>query len=77
MDPFTEITSDRNLLHYDEEAAGNSLNALLAGGVLEPDTLFLVMELKFVKTVYVGDTIAGRVNVKSVRRDKPICAITV
>lgn len=35
------------------------------------------MQLKFVKAVYVGDTITGRVEVKTVRADKPICAIAV
>ena len=35
------------------------------------------MELKFVKAVYVGDTITGRVEVLNVRSDKPICTIAV
>ena len=35
------------------------------------------MQLKFVKAVYVGDTITGRIEVKTVRPDKPICTIVV
>lgn len=89
---FTEITGDRNPLHYDEEAARNSLfgglivqggvtsgilNALVAEDLPGPGTVFLGMALKFVKAVYVGDTITGRVELTNVRRDKPICTIDV
>ncbi len=89
---FTEITGDRNPLHYDEVAARNSqfgglivqggvtsgiLNAIVAEDLPGPGTVFLGMELKFVKAVYVGDTITGRVEVTTVRADKPICTIAV
>lgn len=89
---FTEITGDRNPLHYDEEAARNSLfgglivqggvtsgilNALVAEDLPGPGTVFLGMEMKFVKAVYVGDSITGRVELTNVRRDKPICTIAV
>lgn len=87
---FTDITGDRNPLHYDEAFARDSLfgglivqggvtsgilNALVAEDVPGPGTVFLGMELKFSKAVYVGDTITGRVEVKTVREDKPICTI--
>jgi acyl dehydratase len=89
---YTEITGDRNPLHYDERAARNSLfkglivqggitsgmlNAIVAEDLPGPGTVFLAMELKFVKAVYVGDTITGRVEVTSARRDKPICTVAV
>jgi acyl dehydratase len=89
---FTEITGDRNPLHYDEAAARASLfgglivqggvtsgilNAVVAEDLPGPGTVFLGTELKFVKAVYVGDTITGRVEVTSVRADKPICTIAV
>jgi acyl dehydratase len=89
---FTEITGDRNPLHYDERAARASLfkgvivqggitsgilNAVVAEDLPGPGTVFLGMELKFVKAVYVGDTITGRVEVVSARSDKPICTIAV
>ena len=89
---YTEITGDRNPLHYDEQAANKSLfkglivqggvtsgmlNALVAEDLPGPGTVFLAMELKFSKAVYVGDTITGRVEVLTVRGDKPICTIAV
>jgi acyl dehydratase len=89
---FTEMTGDRNPLHYDQALARSSifgglivqggvtsgiLNALVAEDVPGPGTVFLGMELKFTKAVYVGDTIKGRVEVKTVREDKPICTIEV
>lgn len=89
---FTEITGDRNPLHYDEALARGSLfgglivqggvtsgilNALVAEDIPGPGTVFLGMDLKFSKAVYVGDTITGRLEVKTVREDKPICTIEV
>jgi len=89
---FTEITGDRNPLHYDERAAQASrfgglivqggvtsgiLNAIVAEQLPGPGTVFLGMELKFVKAVYVGDTITGRIEIVSARADKPICTIAV
>jgi acyl dehydratase len=89
---FTEITGDRNFLHYDEAAARGSLfgglivqggvtsgilNAIVAEDLPGPGTVFLGTEFKFVKAVYVGDTITGRVEVTSVRPDKPICTLAV
>jgi acyl dehydratase len=89
---YTEITGDRNPLHYDEKAARRSLfkglivqggvtsgmlNAIVAEDLPGPGTVFLAMELKFVKAVYVGDTITGRVDVTSIRPDKPICTLAV
>ena len=89
---FTEITGDRNPLHYDPEVARRSLfgglivqggvtsgilNAIVAEDLPGPGTVFLGTELKFVKAVYVGDTITGRVEVTKVREDKPICTISV
>ena len=89
---YTEITGDRNPLHYDEKAARESmfgglivqggvttgmLNAVVAEDLPGPGSVFLGMELKFVKAVYVGDTITGRVELTSVRPDKPICTLAV
>jgi len=89
---FTEITGDRNPLHYDEDAAERSvfkglivqggitsgmLNAIVAEQLPGPGTVFLSMQVKFVKAVYVGDTITGRVEVQTVRPDKPICTLGV
>jgi acyl dehydratase len=87
---FTEITGDRNPLHYDSEVAARSvfgglivqggitsgiLNAIVAEDLPGPGTVFLGVEWKFVKAVYVGDVITGRVEVTAVREDKPICTL--
>ena len=89
---YTEITGDRNPLHYDEEAARGSLfgglivqggvttgilNALVAEDLPGPGSVFLAMELRFVKAVFVGDTVTGRVEITKVRADKPICNLSV
>lgn len=89
---FTEMTGDRNPLHYDEELARKSmfgglivqggvttglLNAIVAEDLPGAGSVFLGMELKFSKAVYVGDTVTARVEVKSVREDKPICTLEV
>jgi acyl dehydratase len=89
---FTEITGDRNPLHYDEALAKTSpfgglivqggvtsgmLNAIVAEDLPGPGSVFLGMELKFSKGVLVGDTVTGKVVVKTVREDKPICTIEV
>ena len=53
------------------------MNAVVAEDLPGPGTVFLGMELKFVKAVYVGDTITGRVEIVSARSDKPICSVAV
>jgi len=52
------------------------LNALVAD-LPGPGTVFLSMQLKFVKAVYVGDTATARVEVTDVRDDKPICILAL
>lgn len=89
---FTEITGDRNPVHYDEALAKKTpfgklivqggvttgiLNALVAENLPGPGTVFLGTELKFLKAVGVGETITGRVEITDVREDKPICQMKV
>jgi acyl dehydratase len=84
---FTEISGDRNPLHYDEAAARASrfgeivvqggvtssiLNALVAEDLPGPGTVFLHVDWRFTAPVRPGDTITGRVEVLEVREDKPI-----
>jgi acyl dehydratase len=84
---FTEISGDRNPLHYDEEAARASrfgeivvqggvtsaiLNAVVAEDLPGPGTVFLHVDWSFRAPVRPGDTITGAVEVLEVRRDKPI-----
>ena len=87
MERFTEISGDRNPLHYDLEAAKASrfgeivvqggvtsaiLNAVVAEKLPGPGTVFLNLNLDFRAPVRPGDTITGRVEVTEVRDDKPI-----
>ena len=87
---FTEMTGDRNPLHYDEELAKKTpfgklivqggvtsgiLNALVAGDLPGPGTVFRGGEWKFTKAIGVDEEIIGRVEVPSVRDDKPICIL--
>jgi acyl dehydratase len=84
---FTEISGDRNPLHYDEAAAKASrfgeivvqggitsaiLNAVVAEDLPGPGTVFLQVDWRFVAPVRPGDTITGEVEVLEVRADKPI-----
>ena len=84
---FTDISGDRNPLHYDEAAAKASrfgeiivqggvttaiLNAVAAEDLPGPGTVFLQVNWNFKAPVRPGDTITGRAEVLEVRRDKPI-----
>ena len=87
---FTEMTGDRNPLHYDEDVAERSvfgrlivqggvtsglLNALVAEDLPGPGSVFLGVEWKFVRAVGVGEEITARAEVIGVRDDKPICTL--
>jgi acyl dehydratase len=87
---FTEMSGDRNPLHYDEDAASRSvfgevivqggitsaiLNAVVAEDLPGPGTVFLNVEWRFNAPVRPGDTITGRVEVLDVRLDKPITTL--
>ena len=84
---FTEISGDRNPLHYDAERASRTrfggivvqggitsaiLNAVVAEELPGPGTVFLHVNWDFKAPVRPGDTITGQVEVTKVREDKPI-----
>jgi acyl dehydratase len=84
---FTEISGDKNPLHYDEEIAKSTrfggivvqggitsaiLNAVVAEDLPGPGTVFLQVNWSFKAPVKPGDTITGEVEVTKVREDKPI-----
>ncbi|MFQ5967473.1 MAG: MaoC family dehydratase [Acidimicrobiia bacterium] len=84
---FTEMSGDRNPLHYDVEAAKSSrfgeiivqggvttaiLNGVVAEDLPGPGTVFLQVDWSFLAPVRPGDTITGKVKVVEVREDKPI-----
>src|SRR5512132_2054370 len=87
---FTELTGDRNPLHYDLEAAAGSrfggiivqggvtsglLNAVVAEDLPGPGTVFLHVEWDFKAPVKPGDKITAEVEVLEARRDKPLTTL--
>lgn len=84
---FTDISGDRNPLHYDEAAAAATpfgrlivqggvtsaiLNAVVAEDLPGPGSVFLNVNWNFKAPVRPGDRITGAIEVLSVRTDKPI-----
>ena len=84
---FTQISGDRNPLHYDAEIARKTrfggivvqggitsaiLHAVVAEDLPGPGTVFLQVNWSFKAPVRPGDTITGEVEITKVREDKPI-----
>src|ERR671918_2294911 len=84
---FTEMTGDRNPLHYDAEGASRSrfggiivqggvtsglLNAVVAEDLPGPGSVFLHVDWSFKAPVRPGDEITAEVEVLEARRDKPL-----
>jgi acyl dehydratase len=89
---YTEITGDRNPLHYDDTFAAQTkfgrcvvqggittglLHALVAMDVPGPGSVFLSQNWKFIAPVYIGDTITAEVEVVKVHESKPVTALAV
>ncbi len=87
---FTELTGDRNPLHYDADAAARSrfggiivqggvtsglLNAVVAEELPGPGSVFLHADWRFVAPVRPGDEITAEVEVLEAREDKPISTL--
>ena len=87
---FTELSGDRNPLHYDQELAASTrfggivvqggvtsaiLNAVVAERLPGPGTVFLEVAWRFTAPVRPGDEITGEVEVTGVREDKPISTL--
>jgi acyl dehydratase len=84
---FTELTGDRNPLHYDEDASARTrfgglivqggvtsglLNAVVAEDLPGPGSVFLHVDWSFTAPVRPGDEITAEVEVLEAREDKPI-----
>ncbi len=84
---FTEMTGDRNPLHYAEELATRSrfgglivqggvtsglLNAVVVQDLPGPGSVFLHIDWSFKAPVSPGDEITAEVEVLETRSDKPI-----
>src|SRR6187399_2794519 len=87
---FTDLSGDRNPLHYDQELAASTrfggiivqggvtsaiLNAVVAERLPGPGTVFLRVSWDFKAPVRPGDRITGAVEVTAVRADKPIAEL--
>jgi acyl dehydratase len=92
IERFTELSGDRNPIHYDRELAEATrfggivvqggvttaiLNAVVAEDLPGPGTVFLELNLRFLAPVRPGDTVTGAVEVTSARDDKPITGLDV
>src|SRR4051812_42234588 len=87
---FTEMSGDRDPVHYDAELAARTrlgglvvqggvtsaiLNAVVAEHLPGPGTVFLEVNWRFNAPVHPGDEITGEVEVMQVRADKPITTL--
>src|SRR5712692_2060096 len=87
---FTDLTGDRNPLHYDEAAAARSrfgrltvqggvtsglLNAVVAEDLPGPGSVFLHVDWSFPAPVHPGDELTAEVEVLELRKDKPLTTL--
>jgi acyl dehydratase len=87
---FTELTGDRNPVHYDPALAARSrfggivvqggvttglLNALVAEDMPGPGSVFLHVDWSFRAPVRPGDVLTAEARVLDVRADKPVCTL--
>ncbi|MEU2613159.1 MaoC family dehydratase [Micromonospora sp. NPDC007271] len=87
IERFTEMSGDRNPIHYDAELAAGTrfggivvqggvttsiLNAVVAERLPGPGTVFLEVNWKFTAPVRPEDEITGEVEILEVRDDKPV-----
>ena len=87
IERFTEISGDRNPIHYYAAVAAATrfggivvqggvisaiLNAVVAEDLPGPGTVFLQVNWNFRAPVRPGDTITGEVRLTKVRPDKPV-----
>ncbi len=87
---FTELSGDRNPIHYDEDLATRSrfgglvvqggvtsglLNALVAEQLPGPGSVFLEVSWRFLAPVRPGDVITAAAVVTDARDDKPVTTL--
>lgn len=92
VEKYSEISGDRNPLHFDEAFAARTrfgrlvvqgglttglLHALVAMDMPGPGTVFLSQNWKFTAPVYIGDTITAHAEVLSVHPSKPVTQLKV
>ena len=87
---FADLTGDRNPLHFDADFAARTrpgalivhgglttglFNALVAGVLPGPGSVFLHQEWDYPAPVYIGDTVTAEAEVIQARADKPITTL--
>jgi acyl dehydratase len=87
---YSEITGDRNPLHYDEAFTARTrfgkllvqgglttglLHAIVAMDLPGPGSVFMSQRWTFTAPVFIGDTITAEVTVRSVHPTKPVTEI--
>lgn len=87
---YAEITGDYNPLHFDDAFAAGTrfgrrvaqggitagmLNALVAMDLPGPGTVFMSQTLTYRGPAFVGDTLTARVEVVTLKPDKPVCQL--
>ena len=87
---FAEVSGDHNPLHLDEAYAAKTrfgrriahgmlsaslISAVLANELPGVGSVYLSQTLKFVKPVFLGDTVTARVTVIGIRDDKPFITL--
>lgn len=88
---FASVSEDYNPIHLDEDfakttqferpivhgmLASSLISGLLASKVPGAGSIYLGQSLKFLSPIFVGETVTAKVEVISVREDKPIAVIS-
>jgi acyl dehydratase len=89
---YSELTGDRNPLHFDEAFTSRTrfkdllvqgglttglLHALVAMDLPGPGSVFLSQNWRFTSPVFIGDTITAEVEVREVHATKPVTRLSV
>lgn len=89
---YSELTGDRNPLHFDPEFAAATrfkrlmvqgglttglLHALVAMDLPGPGSVFLRQDWRFTSPVYIGDTITAEARVVSIHETKPVTQLSI
>lgn len=91
VEAFASVSEDYNPIHLDEDfakttqferpivhgmLASSLISGLLASKVPGAGSIYLGQSLKFIRPIFVGETVTAKVEVTSVRDDKPIAVIS-
>jgi acyl dehydratase len=91
VEAFASVSEDNNPIHLDEDfakttqferpivhgmLASSLISGLLASKVPGAGSIYLGQSLKFVRPIFVGETVTAKVEVTSVHDDKPIAVIS-